>query len=71
MRRADQTILHRGRRLERESCLHQRVIATAAKLGEHLREYNMLLGAIHLDLSHPTGIPHGHVGPSSATDLVV
>ena len=44
-------VLHRGRRLDRQQFLHQRLIETTAKLGEHFREHKMLLGAIHLDLA--------------------
>jgi hypothetical protein len=63
MRRAHQTILHRGRRLDREPFLHQRGIETAAKSGEYRWEHTMSLGAIHLDRSDPKGVHHGHVGP--------
>jgi hypothetical protein len=71
VRRADQTVLHRGRRLDRQEFLHQWGIETTANVGEHFREHNMLLGAIHLDLADPTGIHHGHVRPQSATDLFI
>ena len=56
---ADQACLHRGRRLDRAQCLHQRRIPTAPKLGEHFREHDMRLGAIRLDLGDPTGRHHG------------
>jgi hypothetical protein len=71
MRRADQTVLHRGRRLDRQQFLHQWGIEATAKVGEPFREHNMRSGAIHLDRSDPTGIHHGHVRPQPATDLLV
>jgi hypothetical protein len=71
MRRADQTILHCGRRLDRQQFLQQWGIAATAKVGKPFREHKMLLGAIHLDLSNPTGVHHGHVRPQTATDLLV
>ena len=69
--RADQTVLHRGRRLDRQPCRHQRFIEATAKLGEHFREHTMVLGSIHLDRGDPTGIHHGEVGPQPATDLFI
>jgi len=61
--RAHQPGLHRGRRLDRQPCLHQWGIETTATRGEHFRQHNMLLGAIPLDRAEPTGIHHRHVGP--------
>jgi hypothetical protein len=57
VRRADQPLLHRGRRLDRQQFLHQWRIQTAAKLAEHFREHEMRLDAIRLDLRDPTGSP--------------
>jgi len=71
VRRADQTVLHRGCRLDGQEFLHQWRVQTAPKVGEHLREHTMLLEAIHLDLSDPTGRHDGHVSPQSATDLFI
>lgn len=71
VRWADQACLQRGRRLDGQPCLHQRRRETAAKLGTYLGEHTMPLGAIHLDLSDPTGIHHGHVGPQPTTDLCI
>jgi hypothetical protein len=69
--RADQTILHRGRRLDRQPFRHQRFIEATATLGEHCREPTMVRGSIHLDRCEPTGRQHGEVGPQPATDLVI
>ena len=69
--RADSPVLHRGRLLDRQQFLHQWLIEATAKLGEHVREHERRLGAIHLDLSDPTGIHHRQVGPQSATDLFI
>ena len=71
VRRADQTVLHRGRRLDRQQFRHQRFIEATAKLGEHVREHKMVLGSIHLDRCDPTGIHHGEVGSQPATDLYI
>jgi hypothetical protein len=71
VRWADQPVLHRGRRLDRQEFLHQWGIEMTAKVGKYFREHKMLLGAIHLDLSDPTGIHHGHVSPQPATDLFI
>ena len=71
VRRADQPVLHRARRLERQPFLHQRRIDTTAELGEHFWPHNMRLGAIHLDLADPTGLHHREVGPQPATDLLI
>jgi hypothetical protein len=71
VRRADQAVLHRGGRLDGQQFCHQRLVEPTAKLGEHFRQDNMLLGAIYLDRADPTGIHHRHVGPHSATDLFV
>jgi hypothetical protein len=38
-------------------------VETAAKLGQHFRKHKMRSGTIHLDLSDPTGVHHGQVGP--------
>jgi hypothetical protein len=69
--RADQTVRHRGRRLDRQQCRHQRFIEATAKLGEHCREHTMLLGSIPLDRCDPTGRHHGEVGPQPATELFI
>ena len=71
VRRADQPVLHRGRRLDRQEFLHQRGIEPTAKLGEHFWQHNMRLDSIHLDLGDPAGIHHGQVGPQPATDLFI
>jgi hypothetical protein len=71
VRWADQACLHRGRRLDGQPFLHQRRRETAATLGKYLGEHTMHLGAIHLDLSDPTGIHHGHVGPQPTTALFI
>ena len=71
VRGADQTVLHRGGRLDREQFLHQWGVQTAAKLRKHFWEHKMLLGTIHLDLSDPAGIHHRQVGPHPATDLLI
>jgi hypothetical protein len=57
--------------LDRQQFLHQRLIEATAELGEHFREHERLLGAIHLDLGDPTGIHHRQVGPQSATNLFI
>lgn len=69
--RADQTVLHRGRRLERQPCRPQRFIEATTQLGEPFRKHNMVLGSIHVHRGDPTGIPHGEVGPHPATDLFI
>jgi hypothetical protein len=71
VRRADQSVLHRSRRLDRQQFLHQRLVEPTAKLGEHFWQHKMRLGAIHLDLMDPTGIHHGQVSPESGTDLLI
>jgi hypothetical protein len=71
MRRADQPVLHRGRRLDRQQFRHQGLVEPTAKLGEHFREYEMLLGSVHLDLWDPTGIHDRQVRPQPAADLLV
>ena len=63
VRGAHQPVLHGRRRLDRQEFFHQRRIEPAAKLGEHLWQHKVLLGAIHLDLADPTGIHHRQVGP--------
>ena len=37
--------------------------AALDELGQHFRKHKMRLGTIHLDLSDPTGVHHGQVGP--------
>jgi hypothetical protein len=69
--RADEPSLHRGRRVDRQPFLHQRLIEATAELGEPCREHNMRLGAIPLDLGDPTGIHHRQVGPQAATNLCI
>jgi len=71
VRGADQTVLLRGGRVDREQCLHQRGIEPTAKLGEHFWQHNMLLDSIHLDLGDPAGIHHRPVGPHPATALLI
>jgi hypothetical protein len=69
--RADQTVLPRGRRRDRQQCRQHRVIEAMAKWGEPFREHTMVLGSIHWDRWDPTGIPHGEVGPQPATDRCI
>jgi hypothetical protein len=71
VRRADQSVLHRSRRLDRQQFRHQGLIEPTAKLGQPFRQHKVLLGAIHLDLPDPTGIHHGQVRPQPDTDLLV
>ena len=71
VRRADQTVRHRGRRLDRQPFLPQWRVQTAAKVGQHFWKHNMLLGAIHLHLCDPTGLHHGQVGSPPATELFI
>jgi hypothetical protein len=63
VRGAHQAVLHRRRGLDRQEFLQQRRIEPAATLGEHLWQHNMRLGALHLDITDPTGIHDRHVGP--------
>ena len=70
VRRADQPVLHRRRRLDRQEFLHQWGVQTAAKLHQHCRAHKMLLGTSPLALSDSAGIHHRQVGPHPATDLL-
>jgi hypothetical protein len=69
VRRADQPLLHGGRRLDCQPFRHQWRVQTAANVGEHFWKHNMRLGAIHLHRGDSTGIHHRQLGPQPATDL--
>jgi hypothetical protein len=71
VRRADHTVLPRGRRLDRQPVRQQRLVEPTANVGEHVRTHAMRLGAIHPDRCDPTGIQPGQVGPSPAPDRLV
>jgi hypothetical protein len=71
VRRADQPVLQRGRCLDRQQFRHQGLVEPTATLGEPCREYERLLGSIHLDRCDPTGRHHGQVGPQPAADRLV
>ena len=71
VRGADQTVLHRGGRLDRQQCLHPWGVQTAAKLRQHFREHNLRLGTIHVDLADPAGRHPRQVGPHPATDRLL
>ena len=62
MGRADKTFFHRGRRLDGDECIHQRLVDAAPKLTERFGEYKVYLGTRSLVLPQATGVHHGKVG---------
>ncbi len=58
----DETFFHRGRRLDGDEFIHQRLVDAATKLTERLGEYTVYLRARSLILLQATGVHHGKVG---------
>ena len=71
MRRTHQSFLPGRRRLDLEQFGHQRFVQTAAKVRQHLGEYEMALMPIRVDPLQTAGIYHREVGAQAAADLLI
>ena len=71
VRRADQPLLHSGRRLDGQQFVHQDFIKALAKLGQGFGQDKMLRSAVPLDSFDATGVHDGQVRAPAVTDGVV
>lgn len=69
--RADEALWHGGRRLDGHQRLQQLCIDAVAELGQGRGQDKVRLGAISLDLTEPTGIPHRHIGAHTLADVFI
>jgi hypothetical protein len=71
MRRADQALVHGCSRLDGQQFTDQRLVETAAKLGQGFGQYTVGLRTVELDVFSTTGIHDRHVGPPPFTDYSI
>ena len=70
MRWTHHSLFDRLRRLQSQQFLEQRFIQRLLNWSG-VRQHEVRLGAVHLDLRYSAGIHHRQVGPQLATDLFI
>ena len=71
MRRADESLRHRSRGLNRHEFIQPLLVEAAAELGQCLGQDEMGLCAVRLDLAQATGIHHRDVGAHTLTHVFI
>ena len=68
---ADQTFVHRRRRLESDQLIPEGLVHAAAQLAERLGSHKGGLRGMALIVSEATGIHDGNVGAKAMADLLI
>jgi hypothetical protein len=68
---ADQTFVHRRRRLESAQLLHEGLVNAATKLAARLGSHRVGWRGIDLRVSEAPGIPDGNVGATAMADILI
>jgi hypothetical protein len=71
MRRADQALVHGCSGLDGQQFTYQRLVQTAAKLGQGFEQHTVGLRTVELDIFPTIGIHDRHVGPPPFTDYSI
>jgi len=68
---AHKTFFHRGRRLDGDELIHQRLVDAAPKLTKRLGEDKVSLRARSLVFPQTTGVHHGKVRAQTVADILI